>query len=80
MVSYLRDMLRDFEEGFSLGGGDYKERAIPSGLWDREGVFVSLLWACSTPPSCSSYFFNTDIVKIKFGGVYQKKKTKTKPA
>lgn len=24
-------------------------------------------------PSCSSYFFNTDIVKIKFGGVYQKK-------
>lgn len=24
-------------------------------------------------PSCSSYFFNTDIVKIKFGGVYHKK-------
>lgn len=41
MVSYLRDMLRDFEEGSSLSGGDYKERAIPSGLWDREGVFVS---------------------------------------
>lgn len=73
MVSNLQDMLRDFEEGFSLGVGDYKERAIPSGLWDREGVFVSLLWACS-PPSCSSYFFNTDIVKIKFGGVYQKAK------
>lgn len=49
MVSNLQDMLRDFEEGFSLGVGDYKERAIPSGLWDREGVFVSLLWACSPP-------------------------------
>lgn len=28
-------------------------------------------------PSCSSYSFNTDIVKIKFGGVYQKKKKPT---
>lgn len=44
----------------------------------ERGYLCPFYGPVAPPPSCSSYFFNTDIVKIKFGGVYQKKKNKNK--